>query len=79
MSVQNCIICSAEFDTDELQSQASSVINQTRFKICEECIGKSDPAQDYDQVRKIVSQYLWSAEAADQFNQANKILDGRSK
>lgn len=79
MSAYNCCVCSGEFNLDDLQSQASSIINQTRFKICQACIDVSDPTQDYDQVRKIVSQYLWSAEATDQFNQANQILDNRSK
>jgi len=58
----NCIICAKEFDSDELQSLALSKINATRFKICQACLDQCDPTEDYQQVREIISSYLWFAE-----------------
>ena len=58
----NCMICAKEFDSDELQSLALSKINVTRFKICQTCLDQCDPTEDYQQVREIISSYLWFAE-----------------
>jgi hypothetical protein len=71
----NCMICSHEFDTSELQSVALSKINVTRFKICQACLDQSDPAEDYRQVREIVSSYLWFAEARTLFKEASVIIE----
>lgn len=70
----NCIICSGEFDSEELQSVALSKINVTRFKICQTCLDMSDPAEDYRQAREIVSSYLWFAETRALFKEASDIV-----
>lgn len=54
----NCIVCAEEFSLDELKSIALSTINVTKFKICNHCLDRSDPNDDYRQVRNIVNSYL---------------------
>jgi hypothetical protein len=54
----NCIVCAEEFSTDELKGVALSTLNITRFKICNNCLNKSDPADDYLEVRSIVNSFL---------------------
>lgn len=72
----NCIICAKEFDLDELHSiTASAKINSTRFKICQGCLDKSDPANDYSQARKIVDSYFKCSEAKYYFSEAQEILE----
>ncbi len=53
----NCIICAEEFNPEDLQNVTLSSINVTNFKICEKCLNHSDPADDYSEVKKIVSSY----------------------
>jgi hypothetical protein len=71
----NCIVCAREFNTDELQSVALSKINATRFKICQSCLDKCDPAEDYREARDIINSYLWFAEAKGLFKEASTILE----
>ena len=71
----NCIVCAKEFDSEELQSVALSKINVTRFKICQDCLDYCDPAEDYRQVREIISSYLWFSEAKGLFKEASSILE----
>lgn len=74
----NCIVCAKEFDPDELQNVVLSKINITRFKICEACLKRSDPSDDYRAVRDIVNSYLKFAEAKQLFSEASDILDDLS-
>jgi hypothetical protein len=69
------MICSHEFDSEELQSVALSKINVTRFKICQVCLDQCDPAEDYRQAREIINSYLWSAAAMANFKEASDILE----
>jgi hypothetical protein len=71
----NCIVCAQEFDTDELQSVALSKINVTRFKICQACLDRCDPTEDYREAREIINSYLWFAEASRLFKEAGEILE----
>lgn len=75
----NCIVCAEEFTSDELHSVALSKINSTKFKICEACVNKSDPSDDYSEARQIVQSYLDFANAKNLFTEAKNILDSRSK
>lgn len=75
----NCIVCANEYVEEEFQSEASSKINSTRFKVCQACIEQCDPAEDYRQVRQIVDSYLKFAEARQFFEEAQDILDSRKK
>lgn len=75
----NCIVCAKEFDSEELQSVALSKINVTRFKICQSCLDHCDPAEDYREVRQIISSYLWFAETKGLFKEASDILDDVKK
>jgi hypothetical protein len=72
--VCNCCICANEINSEELQSVALSNINTTRFKICQSCLDKCDPAEDYREAKDIVSQYLWFA---DSRKQLKKISDNK--
>ncbi len=54
----NCTVCAEEFPLDELKSIALSAVHVTRFKICNSCLDKSDPQDDYLEVRNIVNSYL---------------------
>ncbi len=74
-SVCNCMICAKEFNSDELQGLVLSKINVTRFKVCQGCLDKCDPAEDYAEVRKIISSYLWFAETKSLFKEASSILE----
>ncbi len=75
----NCIVCAKEFNPEELQSVALSKINTTRFKICQDCLNYSDPADDYRVAREIINSYLKFAEAKQLFNEASDILEELSK
>jgi hypothetical protein len=77
--VSNCIVCAEEFDSDELHSVALSKINITRFKICQDCLNKSDPAEDYLQARNIVKSYQKTAEVKHLFIEIEDILGSREK
>ena len=54
----NCTVCAEEYPLDELKSIALSAVHVTRFKICNNCLNKSDPQDDYFEVRNIVNSYL---------------------
>lgn len=71
----NCIVCAQEFEPEELQSLALYKINATNFKICQACLDKSDPEDDYKQARNIVNLYLKFAEARACYSEAKEILD----
>lgn len=70
----NCIVCANEFSSDELQGVILSNINSTRFKICQFCLDKCDPTDDYNQARQIINSYLKFAEAKNFFVEAQDIL-----
>lgn len=53
----NCIVCAKEFDPNLLDDEVSSEINVTNFKICKECIDKSDPLEGYKDIKKIIAWY----------------------
>ncbi len=72
MSSYNCIICAEEFGCEELHGIASK-ISESKFKICQACIDRSDPTEDYKQVRNIVASY----NVKSYFNQASEILKSR--
>jgi len=75
----NCIVCAEEFDAAKLQSVALSKINVTRFKICQGCLNKCDPSDDYHQAREIVNSYLKFSQAKHLFAEVQSILDSRKK
>jgi hypothetical protein len=75
----NCIVCSKEFDSSELQSIALSKINVTRFKICQGCLDCCDPSEDYNEARKIISSYLWIAESKNAYKEVSAILEDIKK
>jgi hypothetical protein len=64
----NCIVCATEYSLSELESIALS----NHFKICQSCLDKSDPADDYRQAREIVMAYFSDPEKL--FKEANYIL-----
>lgn len=70
----NCIICAGEFNEDELYSVALSEINATKFKVCKKCLDKSDPSDDYKEVKKIVNSYLEFINARNALKEAKEIL-----
>ena len=75
----NCIVCANEFDPQDLQSTVASKINSTNFKVCQGCLDNCDPAEDYAQVRQIVSSYLKGSEARALYNEAQDIIDSLKK
>jgi hypothetical protein len=74
----NCIVCAQEFDPGELQNVALSAINVTNFKVCQACFDTSDPAEDYNDVRRVVTYYLKLAQARHLFDECNDILNSRN-
>jgi len=71
----NCIICACEFDENDLIKSYASKINSFKFKICQNCIDKSDPADDYKQAREIIRTYLGWTQASNFFNEAKSIIN----
>lgn len=69
----NCIVCANEFSINELETIALS----NSFKICQACLDKSDPADDYKQARQIIETYFSNPEKS--FNDAKKILHSMKK
>lgn len=57
----NCIVCANEFEAEEL----FSIRADANYKICTKCLAKSDPQEDYAQVRNIVSGYLKFSQQMD--------------
>lgn len=53
----NCMICAEEFDEADLHAVALSTINVTKFKICSGCLKKTNPKDDYSEVRELVDTY----------------------
>lgn len=72
----NCIVCANEFDESEedMYSAASSKLNISKFKICQACLDKSDPSDDYREARSIINSYLKISEAKVFFSEAKDIL-----
>jgi len=70
----NCVVCAEEFNLDDLHNLSLSKINITKFKICQACLDKADPADDYIQVRKILNSYIKISEAKQMFLEAEDIL-----
>lgn len=73
----NCIVCAEEVNADNLE--INSAINISMFKICQACLDKSDPADDYNQARSIVSLYLKNSEIKHLFKEAHDILESIKK
>jgi hypothetical protein len=75
----NCIVCAEEFNPEELQNVTLSKINVTRFKICQACLNKCDPSDDYRQARDIVNSYLQYSQAKNLFSEAIDLIDSIKK
>lgn len=54
LSSDNCMVCSEEFPLEELNSL---VVSANYLKICFDCLNSSDPANDYAQVKRVISGY----------------------
>jgi hypothetical protein len=54
----NCVICAEEFVPEYSDNTILSKINITNFKICESCVNKCDPSEDYRQAKEIINSYL---------------------
>ena len=67
MSLHNnkCFVCGNEYAEEELHAVAISSINLTRYKICNSCVGLSNPDNDYEVVRHIVDTYLKFSDSKD--------------
>lgn len=57
----NCVVCAEEFLPADSDNIVLSRINTTNFKICEACINKCDPAEDYREAKEIINSYLRSS------------------
>ncbi len=79
MTTYNCIVCAEECNEDEMQSVALSKINSTKFKICQNCLDKCDPADDYRTAREIINSYLNFSEAKSLLKEAQEIVDSYKK
>lgn len=75
----NCSICAVEFNLSELKSLASNKLNSTSFKICERCVDRSNPADDYRQAKEIAAMYLSDKETKLLFKEALGILNSLKK
>lgn len=73
----NCIICAEEVNAEKIDT--ASTISGSMFKICQACLDKSDPSDDYNQARSIVSLYLKNSEIKNLFKEAHNILESIKK
>lgn len=76
ISSYNCIVCAEEFSLLDLKKFASR-INSSKFKICQTCLDRSDPSEDYKEAREIVNLYLKTNSAPSAksfFSEAHNIL-----
>lgn len=62
LSSDNCMVCGSEFLMEELSAIVASASD---FVICRPCLAASDPANDYAQVRSIISGYLKFSQQMD--------------
>lgn len=58
----NCIVCGEEFGIKDLNAL---ITNANFFKVCSICLSKSDPVQDYLEVKKIIFGYIKFAQQTD--------------
>lgn len=58
LNSDNCTVCGEEYSTEELRL----LVSASNFKICQTCLDMSDPANDYAQVKRIISSYMKSAQ-----------------
>ncbi len=70
----NCIICADEFSPDTIENLSLIKINSTNFKICLKCLNNSDPSNDFEQVKKIISSYEDLLNIYSLFKEAKDIL-----
>lgn len=75
----NCIVCAQEFNANELQSIALSKINVTPFKVCQSCLDRCDPTDDYRVARDIIDSYLKYSEVKTLFIEATDIINNLKK
>lgn len=54
---QNCIICAEEFSPSSIKDLKLKKINASKYKVCLKCLESSDPNSDYEDVKKIISDY----------------------
>jgi len=78
-SSYNCIVCACEFDAEDLIKSSASKVNSSKFKICQSCIDKSDPADDYKQAREIINTYLGWTKVSTLLNEAKLIIKNIKK
>lgn len=72
----NCFICAGEFSSEELHSVALDNNNITKYKVCDKCLGLSNPDGDYQEVKNIVDSYLnFNQKKSDKLSKVAKILD----
>lgn len=75
----NCIVCAQEFGDQDLINIKLSKLNKTPFKICQLCLDKSDPADDYQQARAIINNCFQLSEALNCFSEVQKLLKSIKK
>jgi hypothetical protein len=75
-SSYNCFICADEFSAEELHSVALSDNNIDKYKVCDKCLGLSNPDDDYQEVKNIIDSYLnFNQQKFDKPSKVSKILD----
>ncbi len=70
----NCTICASEFDSGDMKEICLSNIALTNFKICQSCLDRADPTEDYKEVKDIVNTYLKFAETKSSQMDSRPVL-----
>jgi hypothetical protein len=73
MSSCNCLICAHEYLDSDMKNISLPNI-QTKFKICEACLNSSDPSEDFNEVKKILSSYNNLIESHKSYEGAFSII-----
>jgi hypothetical protein len=58
----NCMVCSEEFEAKDL---TEILLTANDFRICSGCLSRTDPANDYEQVKNIITGYLKLSQTMD--------------
>lgn len=64
------MICANEMIVDDSEN--------IPYKICKNCVSKSDPTNDYDEAKNIVKKYIYQSIAKEDFNFVKNLIDTTS-
>lgn len=68
----NCIVCAFEYNPKDMEQLKLS--SNSFLYICKNCLSKSDPSNDYKEVKSMLSDLLFNKKASKEFLEAKKYI-----